>query len=72
VHRVTNRWGYVRASTPEQTMAQLEAKLPRKYWMEINRLLVPFGKFVCTGKLPKCSTCPLLEMCRQVGVTSSR
>ena len=72
VHRVTNRWGYVRASTPEKTMAALEAKLSRKYWVEINALLVPFGKHVCTGVRPKCSTCPVLEMCRQVGVTSHR
>jgi endonuclease-3 len=72
VHRVTNRWGYVRAGTPEMTMAQLEQKLPQKYWMEINKLLVPFGKHICTGKLPKCSTCPVLEYCRQVGVTRSR
>ena len=43
VHRVTNRWGYVQAPTPEQTMAALEARLPRQYWLEINRLLVPFG-----------------------------
>ena len=53
-------------------MAELEAKLPKKYWMEINKQLVPFGKFVCTARLPKCSTCPLLEYCRQVGVTSMR
>jgi endonuclease-3 len=72
VHRVTNRWGYVSAKTPEKTMAALEAVLPRRYWTEINRLMVPFGKFVCTGKLPKCSTCPVLEFCRQVGVTSHR
>jgi endonuclease III len=72
VHRVTNRWGYVQAPTPEKTMEQLEAKLPRRYWIEINRLLVPFGKHVCTGHLPKCSTCPLLDMCRQVGVTAHR
>jgi endonuclease-3 len=72
VHRVTNRWGYVSARTPEETMAKLEAKLPEKYWVEINRLLVPFGKHVCTGKLPKCSTCPVLEMCRQVGVEKHR
>jgi endonuclease-3 len=72
VHRVTNRWGYVQATTPEKTMAALEARLPRKYWVEINRLMVPFGKFVCTGKLPKCSTCPVLAYCRQVGVTSHR
>ena len=72
VHRVTNRWGYVRGNIPEQTRAALEQKLPRKYWVEINKLLVPFGKFVCTGNLPKCSTCPLLEYCRQVGVGASR
>lgn len=69
VWRVTNRWGYVAAPTPEQTMKALERKLPKKYWVEINRLLVPFGKHVCTGRLPKCSTCPVLDMCRQVGVT---
>ncbi len=72
VHRVANRWGVISANTPQKTMVQLEAVLPRKYWMEINRLLVPFGKFVCQGKSPKCSTCPLLEMCRQVGVTTHR
>jgi endonuclease-3 len=72
VHRVTNRWGYVAATTPEKTMAALEAKLPRKYWVEINKLLVPFGKYHCTGTAPKCSTCPLLSMCRQVGVTRHR
>jgi endonuclease-3 len=72
VHRVTNRWGYVSASTPEQTMHALEAALPRRYWVEINRLLVPFGKHICTGVRPHCSTCPVLDMCEQVGVTSHR
>ena len=72
VHRVTNRWGYVAASRPEATMQALEGRLPRAYWIDINRLLVPFGKHVCTGRLPRCSTCPLLSMCRQVGVTAHR
>jgi endonuclease-3 len=72
VHRVTNRWGYVEASSPERTSAALEGKLPERYFVEINRLLVPFGKHICTGVRPKCSTCPVLEMCRQVGVTSYR
>jgi len=70
VHRVANRWGYVETTTPEKTMTALEEKLPRAYWVEINALLVPFGKHVCTGTAPRCSTCPLLAMCRQVGVTS--
>ncbi len=72
VHRVTNRWGYVQARTPEQTLAALEARLPRSYWVELNRLLVPFGKHVCTGTRPKCSTCPVLSQCRQVGVRDPR
>lgn len=72
VHRVTNRWGYVHAPTPEKTMAALEAELPRRYWLEINRLLVPFGKHICTGALPRCSTCPVLAMCRQAGVRAHR
>ena len=72
VHRVTNRWGYVAASTPEKTMVALEKVLPRAYWVEINRLLVPFGKHICTGTLPHCSTCPVLDMCRQVGVEGHR
>jgi endonuclease-3 len=72
VHRVTNRWGYVQASTPEKTMVALGEKLPRKYWIDINRLLVPFGKHICTGQLPKCSTCPVLDMCQQVGVKAHR
>jgi len=72
VHRVTNRWGYVRQATPERTMLALEEKLPQRYWVEINRLLVPFGKHVCTGRLPRCSTCPVVDMCRQVGVEAHR
>jgi endonuclease III len=72
VHRVTNRWGYVRAATPERTMTALAAVLPRRYWVEINALLVPFGKHICTGRLPRCSTCPVLDMCRQVGVGAHR
>jgi len=72
VQRVTNRWGYVRASTPEKTLVAFEAKLPRRYWIEINRLLVPFGKHICRGNLPHCSTCPVLDMCQQVGVKAHR
>lgn len=72
VHRVTNRWGYVQTRTPEKTLLALEAKLPKDYWIEINALLVPFGKHICTGERPHCSTCPLLEMCEQVGVSGHR
>ena len=72
VHRITNRWGYVQTTTPEQSTVALEARLPRQYWVAINRLLVPFGKHICTGRLPRCTTCPILDMCQQVGVKARR
>jgi endonuclease III len=62
----------VRTKTPEQTMLALEKILPEAYWVEINERLVPFGKHICTGVRPRCSTCPVLNMCRQVGVTDHR
>jgi endonuclease III len=68
VHRVVNRWGLVQTGTPEKTMAALEQVVPQKQWIDVNRLLMPFGKHICTAALPKCSTCPVLEYCRQVGV----
>lgn len=73
VHRIVNRWGYVSTRTPEQTMEQLAAILPERYWVEINERLVPFGKWVCTHPAPpRCSTCLLLSMCRRVGVERHR
>lgn len=68
VHRVTNRWGYVRSRTPEQTLLALEAQLPKPYWVEINSLLVPFGKHICRGSQPRCYSCPVASSCAQVGV----
>lgn len=72
VHRVSNRWGVIAARTPEQSMTALEPIVPQRYRIEINRLLVPFGKHICTGTRPKCSTCPVLDMCAQVGVSNPR
>ena len=72
VHRVVNRWGYVQENTPEKTLKALERKVPPALWTEINRLLMPFGKHICTGTLPHCSTCLVLTWCEQVGVTRHR
>jgi endonuclease-3 len=72
VHRVTNRWGFVYGKTPEATRDQLSRRLPKKYWVEINSLLVPFGKHICTGTRPKCSTCPVAQFCPRIGVVNPR
>ena len=72
VHRVINRWGLVETKTPEKTMEALEEAVPKKKWIDVNRLLMPFGKHICVLHSPYCSTCPVLEYCRQVGVTKHR
>lgn len=68
VHRITNRWNYVETTSPEKTLVALETKLPKEYWVEINRILVPFGKHICLGNKPKCRSCPINNMCPQIGV----
>ena len=74
VHRVANRWGVAETKTPEKTMIALDALLSPPDRVRINRLLVPFGKYVCTGGTlpPRCSTCPLSDICEQVGVARKR
>jgi endonuclease-3 len=72
VHRITNRWGYVHTSTPEQTELALREKLPREYWIPINGWLVTLGQNICHPTSPKCSVCPVARWCLRVGVTRSR
>ncbi len=72
VHRITNRWGYVSTKTPEQTEFALRAGLPKKYWKEINGLLVAFGQGICKPISPWCSKCILERFCIKAGVTRSR
>lgn len=72
VHRISNRLGYVRTKTPEETEWALREKLPRKFWMQYNALLVTWGQNVCRPVSPLCSTCPVNEICQRNGVTVSR
>lgn len=72
VHRISNRWGYVKTKTPDQTETALRKKLPKEYWIEINDLLVCYGQNLCAPISPKCSQCLLTPYCRRVGVTKSR
>ena len=72
VHRISNRLGYIRTRDPEATEMALRARLPRRYWIGYNDLLVAFGQNVCTPISPRCSRCPVNTLCRRVGVTSAR
>jgi endonuclease-3 len=72
VHRICNRWGYVSTRTPEETEFALRKKLPKKYWLIINDLLVTFGQNLCTPISPRCSTCSVFHLCNRIGVGKSR
>jgi len=72
VHRITNRWGYVKTRTPEETEFALRAKLPARFWKEINGLLVAFGQGICRPLSPICSSCSVFDYCDRVGVGRSR
>jgi len=72
VHRISNRWRYVRTKTPEETEFALRRKLPKAYWMVYNDLLVSFGQNICKPISPLCGQCSLADTCPQVGVTQHR
>ncbi|HWG96598.1 MAG TPA: endonuclease III [Nitrospira sp.] len=72
VHRLSNRWGYIKTKTPEESEQALRRTLPKQYWIIYNDLLVPYGQNLCLPVSPLCSTCKLTELCDRVGVTRSR
>lgn len=72
VHRITNRWGYVRTRDPDATELALRARLPPRHWLSINALLVTLGQNICHPTSPRCSLCPVAAYCARVGVTRSR
>ncbi len=72
VHRICNRLGWVQTKTPEETERELRRILPRKYWKEINRWFVAFGKTICRPISPLCSKCPVEELCPKIGVEKHR
>lgn len=72
VHRIANRWGYVRTKLPDETEMALRKKLPPRFWIGINEWLVTFGQNLCKPVSPHCSICPLLDGCARRGVGVSR
>jgi endonuclease-3 len=72
VHRISNRWGLIKAATPDKSETALRQVLPRRYWIEYNSILVAFGQTICQPVLPWCSRCPLSHLCPRIGVIRSR
>ncbi|MEI8189664.1 MAG: endonuclease III, partial [candidate division NC10 bacterium] len=72
VHRISNRLGIVKTTTPEQTEFSLRKVLPRRHWISYNDLLVTFGQHVCKPISPLCSGCPVSDLCMRIGVGKHR
>ena len=72
VHRISNRLGLVKTKNPKETEFELMRILPKKYWIEYNDLLVPFGQNICRPISPFCSKCPISGFCDRVGVEHFR
>jgi endonuclease-3 len=71
VHRISNRLGWVRTSTPEETEQTLYRVVPEPWWPSINLYLVTWGQNVCRPVYPRCHACVLKAMCPRVGVKRS-
>jgi endonuclease III len=72
VHRISNRLGFVRTRTPDETEQALRRRLPRRHWIGLNDLLVAFGQNLCRPTSPHCSRCPIAGACPRIGVRQSR
>ncbi len=68
VHRICNRWGYVQTRSPNETESVLRERLPRRYWLDVNRLLVTFGQTLCRPVRPRCTICPVKRWCPRIAV----
>ncbi|MDI6737825.1 MAG: endonuclease III [Nanoarchaeota archaeon] len=71
-HRIANRIGWAKTRTPEETEIALTKIIPRRYWIELNELLVKHGQSVCKPVSPFCSKCAIADYCKRINVKQSR
>jgi len=72
VHKLSNRLGWMRTKSPEETEIELRKGLSKRHWLAINELFVRHGQQVCLSVSPLCSKCNISRYCRRVGVKISR
>lgn len=68
VHRISNRLGWVKTRTPDQTEQALYKVVPKKWWPDVNLYLVTWGQNVCKPVYPRCRACVVAVMCPRRGV----
>ena len=68
VHRISNRLGWVRTRTPEETEQALYGSVPARWWPIINLFLVTWGQNICRPIGPRCGDCAIAQHCPRIGV----
>lgn len=68
VHRISNRWGYIKTKNPLESEMALRKILPEQHWLTYNSYVVAFGQNLCYPRKPRCSTCPIYQYCQRIGV----
>ena len=68
VHRISNRLGWVKTNTPDETEQALYQATHRRWWPTINLYLVTWGQNVCRPVYPRCGECAIARWCERVGV----
>ena len=71
VHRISNRLGWVRTRTPDETEQALYRSTDERWWPYINLYLVTWGQNVCRPIYPRCGACVIREHCPRIGVTQA-
>lgn len=66
VHRISNRLGWVKTKTPDETEMELRKLIPKKYWLDLNTILVTFGQNICKPQRPLCNNCPIKDYCNTI------
>ena len=72
VHRISNRLGWVKTKSPEETEKALESLVPKRHWQILNDTFVSHGKTICAPISPFCSKCPISAYCKKVNVKKHR
>ena len=69
VHRISNRLGWVKTTTPEATEQALYAATDARWWKYLNLYLVTWGQNTCRPVYPRCDDCAIVADCPRLGVT---
>jgi len=72
VHRISNRLGWVRTKSPQETEEALQQIIPKHLWIDLNTILVTFGQNICVPVSPYCTSCAVRKLCKRIGVTKHR